>query len=76
MEVWGSQGGKVCSTADGGGSGYIGNSSLTNKYMYCYNCTTSTAAATLTHTTTNVGATPTANYAKSGNGYAKITFVE
>jgi len=58
-----------------GGSGYIGNSSLTSKYMYCYNCTTSTAADTMTYTTTNYSATATTNYAKSGNGYAKITFV-
>ena len=57
----------------GGGSGYIGNSSLTNKYMYCYNCTTSSAAATLTYSTTNVSDTPTTNYAKSGNGAARIT---
>ena len=56
-----------------GGSGYIGNSLLTDKYMYCYNCTTSTATATKTNTTTNVSSTPTANYAKSGAGAAKIT---
>ncbi len=57
----------------GGGSGYIGNSLLTDKYMYCYNCTTSTATATKTNTTTNVSSTPTANYAKSVNGAARIT---
>ena len=56
-----------------GGSGYIGNSLLTDKYMYCYNCKTSTATATKTNTTTNVSSTPTANYAKSGAGAAKIT---
>ena len=61
------------SAGGGGGSGYIGNSLLTDKYMYCYNCTTSTAAATKTNTTTNVSSTPTANYAKSGNGAARIT---
>ena len=60
-------------TGGGGGSGYIGNSSLTNKAMYCYNCTTSTATATKTNTTTKVSSTPTANYAKSGNGAARIT---
>jgi hypothetical protein len=41
--------------------------------MYCYNCTTSAAEATLTNTTANVSATPTANYAKIGNGYVTIT---
>ena len=56
-----------------GGSGYIGNSLLTDKYMYCYNCTTSTTTATKTSTTTNVSSTPTANYAKSGAGAARIT---
>ena len=60
-------------TGGGGGSGYIGNSLLTDKYMYCYNCTTSTATATKTNTTTKVSDTPTANYAKSGNGAARIT---
>ena len=57
-----------------GGSGYIGNSSLTSKFMYCYNCTTSTATATKTYTTTNVSDTPTADYAKSGDGAVKISF--
>ena len=61
------------SAGGGGGSGYIGNSLLTDKYMYCYNCTTSTATATKTNTTTKVSSTPTANYAKSGDGAAKIT---
>lgn len=59
----------------GGGSGYIGNSLLTNKHMTCYSCTTSTATATKTNSTTNVSSTATADYAKSGHGYAKITFV-
>ncbi len=63
--VWGSA---------GGGSGYIGNSLLTDKYMYCYNCTTSDVESTKTYTTTNVSSTPTANYAKSGSGAAKVTY--
>ena len=65
-------------TAEGaaGGSGYIGNSLLTNKYMYCYNCTTSDATSTKTYTTTNTSSTPISNYAKSGNGAAKITLVD
>lgn len=60
----------------GGGSGYIGNSNLTVKYMYCYNCSTSSDPSTLTYTTTNVSSTATSNYAKSGDGYARISFVE
>ena len=58
----------------GGGSGYIGNTNLTNKAMYCYQCTESTATETKTITTDNHSQNPTANYAKEGNGYAKITF--
>lgn len=59
----------------GGGSGYIGNSLLTDKVMYCYSCTASTGAATKTISTTNVSATATSNYAKSGNGYAIIKYL-
>ncbi len=59
----------------GGGSGYIGNSSLINKAMYCYNCTTSSDASTLTYSTTNVSGAATGNYAKSGHGAAKITYL-
>lgn len=58
-----------------GGSGYIGNSLLANKVMYCYNCTTSNDTNTKTVSTTNASATPTANYAKSGSGAVKITYV-
>ena len=65
--------GSNCASGGAGGSGYIGNSLLTNKYMYCYNCTTSTVTAAKTYTTTNVSDVPTSDYAKSGNGAAKIT---
>ena len=58
-----------------GGSSYIGNSLLTNKSMYCYNCTTSTEASTLTYSTTNVSSSPISQYAKIGNGYATITYI-
>ena len=59
----------------GGGSGYIGNSLLTNKGMYMYNsgCTSSTATDTKTTCTSNVSSTAISNYAKQGNGYARIT---
>ena len=59
----------------GGGSGYIGNSLLTEKTMYCYNCQESSEISTKTISTTCVNATPTANCAKQGNGYARITLI-
>lgn len=57
----------------GGGSGYINTSKLTNAFMYGYNVSTSSATATKTYSTTNVSSTPTSNYAKSGDGVARIT---
>ncbi|MDO4996493.1 MAG: glycine rich domain-containing protein [Bacilli bacterium] len=73
-------GGASSRQGSGGGSGYIGNPNLTSKIMYCYNCQESTEEADETHiktrTTTNVSETPTSNYAKLGNGYAKITYIE
>ena len=59
----------------GGGSGYIGNTLLTEKSMYCYNCQESSEISTKTISTTCTSATPTANCAKQGNGYAKITLI-
>ena len=58
-----------------GGSSYINNSQLYDKAMYCYNCKESNVEGTKTITTTNVSSTPTSEYAKKGNGYAKITLV-
>ena len=58
-----------------GGSGYIGNSKLTNKKMYCYDCTESSDESTKTISTTNVSEIPAENNAKKGNGYAKITLL-
>ena len=58
-----------------GGSSYIGNSLLTEKSMYCYNCTESTEESTKTISTTCVNSTPTENCAKKGNGYARITLI-
>ena len=60
----------------GGGSGYIGNSLLTNKYMYCYNCDTSDEVDTKTYTTTNTSEIANSDYAKMGDGAIKITFLE
>ena len=58
-----------------GGSGYIGNSLLTEKSMYCYNCQESSEESTKTISTTCTNATPTSACAKSGNGYARITLI-
>ena len=59
----------------GGGSGYIGNDLLNNKAMYCYNCDTSSEVDTLTYSVTDVSDNPVTNYAKSGDGAAKITML-
>lgn len=64
----------------GGGSGYIGNSLLKSsstitKHMSCYNCTTSNELDTNTISNTKVSGTATSNYSKTGNGYAKISFI-
>ena len=63
------------SACGGGGSGYIGNSLLTNKVMYCYNCEESFEESTKTISTTCNEETPTGYCAKKGNGYARITLV-
>ena len=72
----------------GGGSSYIGNSLLTDKSMYCYNCEESTEESTLTISTTGnnelldktscptgYSSSPVSKCAKAGNGYAKITYL-
>ena len=58
-----------------GGSGYIGNTLLTNKVMYCYNCEESSEENTKTISTTCNEETPTDNCSKKGNGYARITLI-
>lgn len=69
--------GGVASNYSGtGGSGYIGNSSLTNKAMYCYNCQASNEESTKTISTTCVSESPTANCAKIGNGATRISLVK
>lgn len=59
----------------GGGSDYIGNTRLTNKAMYCYNCTESDDVTTKTISTTCTNQNPVENCSKQGNGYVKITKV-
>ena len=58
-----------------GGSSYIGNSLLTEKSMYCYNCQESKDVSTKTISTTCTSSTPRGNCAKQGNGYARITLI-
>lgn len=65
----------------GGGSGYIANPSLKTfqdieKAMYCYKCPETLDEATRSVSTTNVNATATSKYAKTGHGYAKIKLVK
>lgn len=59
----------------GGGSGYIGNPRITDKSMYCYNCTQSTEESTKTVSGTCSSLLALENCAKVGNGYARISFV-
>lgn len=65
----------VAGGGGGGGSGYIGNSLLTDKHMAGYEVTTSDDESTKTISVENHSATPTADYAKEGNGYARISLV-
>lgn len=73
--AYGGFGGNIEHVHGAGDSGYIGSSLLKNKAMYCYNCTESTDENTKTISTTCHNATTTANCAKEGNGYAKITYL-
>ena len=64
----------------GGGSGYIGNEKLSDKVMYCFSCqepatTDENYENIKTITTTNVSESAVSKYAKSGAGYAKITYI-
>ena len=69
-------GGGGYGTGGGGGSGYIGNSLLKDKSMFCYNCSISTDPTTLTYSTSNVSENAVSNSTKKGNGYAKISYVK
>lgn len=59
----------------GGGSGYIGNSRLTNKEMFCYECTESSENDTKTTSVSCAEEDPTSECAKKGHGYARISLV-
>ena len=70
----------------GGGSGYVGYSDLNNGVMYCYGCTDDNSSGARTVSTTGSNRDTTncpngysnsalSNCAKSGNGYAVITYI-
>ena len=56
----------------GAGSGYIGNSLVSNKKMVGFNVPTSSAESTKTESVSQASATPTPNVPKIGNGFARI----
>lgn len=70
---YGGAGGSSRNGGGGGGSSFIGSNRLTDKAMYCYNCTESSEVSTKTISTSNYSSDAIANYAKEGNGYARIT---
>ena len=72
---WGAEG-----NGGSGGSGYIGNSQLFNKVMYCFHCsepevTDENYASIKTITTNNYSNPATSKYAKLGDGHARITYL-
>ncbi len=62
-------------TGAGGGCSYIGNTLLSKKVMYCYECEESEEETTKTISVLNVSNEPMSEIAKIGNGYAKITYM-
>ena len=60
------------SPSGGAGSGYIGNSLLSNKKMVGYNVPTSSATDTKTESINEASASPVSEKPKIGNGYARI----
>ena len=65
----------------GGGSGFIGSSRLVSygnvtKSMWCVGCKTTTSKDIYTTSTGNVSSSAVENYAKSGSGAARVTFLK
>ena len=60
---------------NGAGSGYIGNSLLSNKKMVGYNVPTSSVEGTKTESVQVFSLTPLANTPKAGNGFVRITWL-
>lgn len=65
--------GAIIQNGGGAGSGYIGNSLLSNKKMVGYNVPTSSAEGTKTESTNEASATPVSGKPKIGNGFVRIT---
>ena len=63
------------SKSGGAGSGYIGNSLLSNKKMVGYNVPTSSAEGTKTESVNDVSASAVSGKPKAGNGHARIKFL-
>jgi len=63
------------SISGGAGSGYIGNSLLSNKKMVGYNVPTSDATNTKTESVLVYSPAPFANMPKMGDGFARIKFL-
>ena len=70
---WYGGGGGFGVAAGAGGSGYIGNSNLFDKYMVGYNVETSDEESTKTISNNAVNSVPTSDFSKIGNGFARIT---
>jgi len=68
-------GGASNQSGGGGGSGYIGNSTLQNKHMACFNCIQSDMVDTKTITVTSFSDEAIEDFAKKGDGVAKITYM-
>lgn len=66
---------KYPSYGGGAGSGYIGNSLLSNKKMVGYNVPTSSAESTKTESVNEASATPVGGKPKIGNGFVRIKFL-
>ena len=63
------------SKSGGAGSGYIGNSLVSNKKMVGYNVPTSSAESTKTESVSEYSDNPVSGKPKGGNGFAKIKFL-
>ena len=66
---------EVLPISGGAGSGYIGNSVLSNKKMVGYNVTTSSAVDTKTETTDIFSAIAQPNIPKKNDGWVRIAFL-
>lgn len=70
--------GSALASSSGGGSSYIGNSRLINKYMTCFQCQESGDVSTKTisvNDESKVTEEPISGNPKKGNGFAKITYL-